>query len=239
MGEPAPWSSWDSFSDIQSNVGQVSYDDSPVINLEAPLQTKSVVSDFLNTSNQSNSCTSCEQSSNTYKPQKNVNKSVAHHPFPPKEEEEEKPLESVGFIVTSQLKGIGNEIMHLEDLSKQSNSQKKVSSFAHDIEKAIAQLSLNVKTRHRNAYDAKDVLEALETGRDKIYNICKLNDTICSVNKSNDIRRLLMVNSIFLPLIFLGGVFYLQKDSDKNDMILGAGALCMLLLIFILRTGEQ
>ena len=113
-----------------------------------------------------------------------------------------------------------------------------MSAFAHDIEKAISQLSLNVKTMHRDAYDARDVLEALESGRDKIYNICKLNDTLCQVSQSNDLRRILMVNSIFLPLIFLGGVFYLQKDSDKNDMILGAGAICLLLLIFILRTGD-
>jgi hypothetical protein len=237
MSEPAPWSSWDSFSELSnsSNGSSVSFNDSPVINVEAP-QTKSILSDF--TPNE-NSCTSCTK--NSYKPQVNENKNKtavqSHHPFPPKEEEE-KPLESVGFIVQSQIRGIGNEINHLEELTKSSQSQKKVSAFAHDIEKAIAQLSLNVKTQHKNAYDARDTLEALEAGRDKIYNICKLNDVNCQVNQSNDIRRLLMINSIFLPLIFLGGIFYIQRDSDKKDLIIGASAVCLILLIFILRTGD-
>ena len=126
MGEPAPWGSWDSFSDFGSSSAQVGFNDSPVINVEAPSQTKSVISNFA--SGESSSCTSCNQNSNTYEPQKsieNVNKSgKTHHPFPPKEEEE-KPLESVGFLVTSQLRGIGNEIVHLEDLAKSSNSQKR------------------------------------------------------------------------------------------------------------------
>jgi hypothetical protein len=239
MSEPAPWGQWDTFSEVQGNSASLSFNESPtVVNVDAQPQTRSVVSDFSSSNSSGSGCTSCQQ--NTYQPQKttNVNKGVSHHPFPPKEEEEEKPLESVGFIVNSQLRGIGNEINHLEDLSKSNNSQKKVSAFAHDIEKAITQLSQNVKVYHKDAYDARDTLESLESGSQKVYNLCKLNDTLCQVNQSNDIRRLLMVNSIFLPLIFLGGIFYLQKDSDKNDMILGAGALCLLLLIFILRTGD-
>ena len=250
MGEPAPWSSWDSFSEVNDNsFSSYSSNDTPVINVNAQAnhyntheQTKSIVSDFNSSTSKSSECTSCNKS-NTYTPMKqteNVNKASVHHPFPPKEKEDEDvpPPVSVGFVVQSQLRGIGNEINHLEEISKTNNSQKRVSAFAHDIEKAISQLSLNVKTMHRDAYDARDVLEALESGRDKIYNICKLNDTLCQVSQSNDLRRILMVNSIFLPLIFLGGVFYLQKDSDKNDMILGAGAICLLLLIFILRTGD-
>ena len=236
MSEPAPWGQWDTFSELQgsSNSASVSFNENPtVINVDAQPQTKSAIPDF----SSSSGCTSCQQ--NTYQPQKTttVNKGVVHHPFPPKDEEE-KPLESVGFVVHSQLRGIGSEILHLEELSKSNNTQKKVSSFAHDIEKAITQLSQNVKIQHKDAYDARDALESLESGSQKVYNICKLNDTLCQVNQSNDIRRILMVNSIFLPLMFLGGVFYLQKDSDKNDMILGAGAICLLLLIFILRTGD-
>ena len=133
---------------------------------------------------------------------------------------------------------IANEIRILEVMVKSGESQNKVSSIAYDLEKAIAHLSLSVSTNHRKAVDAKDVLAALEAGRDKLYNISKMNDSHTSLKQSYDVKRMLMLNAIFIPLILLGGVYIIQGDSKRNDIVLGAGALCLLILIYILRIGE-
>ena len=79
------------------------------------------------------------------------------------------------------------------------------------------------------------VLTSLEASRDKIYNINRLQESNFQREQNSNVKKILMTNSLFLPALVLACVYYMHGEGSKNEALIGAGAICILVLIYILK----